>query len=140
MTLDLATVDTLNRCNLSEMEKVGKSLDPQAPEACEQFGRHVKKVEAALIHTYGIVAYVAVYQTSPGDAAKLWKLMSEFCEVALNVLRNMKERFRYCGTPELYDLALDYKILSDEKYQQNLRDSECLSLKIPSQLFPKKSS
>ena len=65
--------------------------------------------------------------------------MSEFCDLALNALRSLKEKFPYCGTPELYDLALDYKLVADERYQENLRDSECLSLKIPENLFPKRS-
>ena len=139
MTLDLTTVDALNRCSVSELEKAGQKLDPDAPGACEEFGRHVKKVEAALIHTYGLVAHIALYQESPAEAAQLWKQMGEFCAVTLIVLRQMKERFPHGGTPELYDLALDYKILADEKYQQNLRDSECLNLKIPEKLFPKQS-
>lgn len=139
MTLDLDTVDTLNRCSLSEMEKVGHSLNPQMPDSCGQFRGHVKKVEAALIYTYGLVSFIAVHRKDPFDAANLWKQMSAFCEAALTTLREMKDRFPYCGTPEVYDMALDYKIASDEKYQQNLRDSECLSLPIPGRFFPKKS-
>ncbi|HTG42959.1 MAG TPA: hypothetical protein VK633_00385 [Verrucomicrobiae bacterium] len=140
MTLDLATVDTLNRCNVSEMEKVGHALNPQVPGSCEEFGRHVKKVEAALIHTYSIVAYVSLHQKNPAEAAALWKHMGNFCDVAINALRTLKERFPFCGAPELYDMALDYKIAAEDRYQQNIRDSECLTLKIPADLFPKKNS
>lgn len=139
MTLDLSTVDILNRCNVTEMKKAGDLLDPQVPGACVEFGRHVKRVEAAIIHTYGLVAYLALYQEEPAEAARLWKQMGEFCETALTALSDLKERFPYCGTPELYDLALDYKLLVEEKFQQNLRDSECRNLTIPARLFPKKS-
>src|SRR5215204_1897078 len=100
MTVDFSTVDALNRCNVSELEKIGRSLNPQAPGSCEEFGRHVKKVEAALIHTYGIVAYVAMYQDRPSDAAELWSRMGDFCDLAINALRTLKERFPSCGTSE----------------------------------------
>jgi hypothetical protein len=121
------------------MEKVGRALNPENPRSREAFGHQVRKVQAALIHTYGLVAYVAVYQKSPNDAAKLWHFMGEFCGLAINALRDLKERFPYCGAPELYDLALDYKLAADERYQQNVRDAECLTLKIPPNLFPKKT-
>jgi len=140
MIVDLAALETVNRCNVSEMEKVGKALNPENRAACELFGHQVKNVEAALIHTYRLVSYVAVNQESPAKAAELWKSMGEFSDLAINALRDIKGQFPYCGAPELYDLALDYKLAAEERYQQNTRDSECLSLKIPTNLFPKKSS
>ncbi|MDB6041022.1 MAG: hypothetical protein JWM99_4863 [Verrucomicrobiales bacterium] len=140
MMVDLATFETLNRCNVSEMEKVGNSLSPENPTACDEFRVHLKKVEAALIHTYSLVAYLALYQKNPIDAAELWKFMSKFSDLTINTLKTIKGKFPYCGAPELYDLALDYKLASDDRHQQNTRDAECLTLTIPPNLFPKRNS
>lgn len=139
MMADLNVVDTVNRCNISEMEKIGKALDPQHHDSCQKFGIHVAGVQAALVHTYRIVSYVAVREQSPTQAAAHWKKMSEFCDLTLNALKSLKEKFPYCGTPAVYDLALDYKIASEERCTENLRDSECLKLTIPPGLFPKKN-
>src|SRR4051794_31246434 len=136
---DLDVVDAVNRCNISEMEKFGETLDPQSPESCANFGRYVSGVQAALVHTYRIVAYVAVREESPKQAAAHWRKMSEFCDLALEALKNLKDKFPYCGTPAVYDLALDYKIASEERYTENIRDSECLNLAIPQGLFPKQN-
>lgn len=139
MTLELDVVDTVNRCNISELEKLGESLDPQRPDSCDKFGEHVAGVQAALVHTYRIVSYVAVRTDDPKLAAQHWKQMGEFCDLALNALKTLKEKFPYCGTFAVYDLALDYKLAADERYNQNIRDSECLNLAIPPGLFPKKN-
>ena len=139
MMIDLEVVNTVNRCNVSEMQKVCQLLDPKMEDSCAKFGKHVITVQAALMHTYRIVTFVAVHEKNPAQAAALWKQMGEFCDHALGALKSLKERFPKCGTPELYDLALDYKIGSDERYQQNLRDSECQKQAIPAGLFPKKS-
>ncbi len=139
MTLEMDVVDTVNRCNISEMEKLGESLDPQQPGACEKFGAQVAGVHAALVHTYRIVSFVGVRTENPKIAAQYWKRMGEFCDLALSALKTLKEKFPYCGTPAVYDLALDYKLASDERYNQNILDSECLNLEIPTDLFPKKN-
>ncbi len=137
--IDLKVVDALNRCNVSEMELVGSTLDPSLEDSCEKFGRKVSIVQAALVHTYGIVAFAAVREKNPEQAVILWETMSAFCDVALIALKSLKEKFPHCGTPEVYDLALDYKLASEERYTQNLRDSECLNKAIPVGLFPNKN-
>lgn len=139
MTSELDLVDTVNRCNISEMEKVGAALDPNHHDSCQTFAIHVQGVHAALLHTYRIVAYAAVREADPGRAALHWKRMSEFCELAIKVLKKVKDKFPNCGTSAVYDLALDYKIASDERRSENLRDSECLNLKIPAGLFQKQN-
>ena len=139
MMIDLKVVDAFNRCNVSEMERVGKALDPSMEDSCAKFGRMVSIVQSALVHTYGIFTFAAVREKDPKQAAILWESMSDFCDVALNALKSLKEKFPHCGTPEVYDMALDYKLASEERYTQNLRDSECLILPIPAGLFPNKN-
>ncbi len=139
MTSELDLIDTINRCNISEMEKVGAALDPDHHDSCQTFTAHVTGVQAALTHTYRIISYVAVRESDPGKAAAHWKKMSEFCDLALKALKKLEDKFPHCGTNTVYDLALDYKSACDERHDQNLRDSECLNLKIPTGLFQKKN-
>lgn len=119
------------------MEEAAKAYDPNKSGSCESFARHVSGVEAAIMHTYQIVAHYAVRQKNPADAAEMWKEMSKLCETALIVLKDLKERQPYCGTPGLYDRALDYKMAADERYYENLQDAECAKMSQPDGLFPK---
>ena len=137
MTLNQDLVDAVNLCSISEMEKDGRELDPKNPDSCTAFAEHVTRIQVALMHTYQIVAYAAVREPSPVQAAEHWKKMARFCDLALTVLKDAKERFPSCGTSTVYDLALDYKLASDEHYNENQRDSECLTMAIPTGLFPK---
>jgi hypothetical protein len=133
-------LDAVNRCQISEMEKAARELDPGSPDSCIQFGRHVQNVQAAIIHTYQIVAYQAIRDKDPAVAAARWKAMSDFCDAALATLKDLKNAHPHCGTPELYDLALDYKSAAFDRYLANQEDSECLKAnkgEIPSGLFPK---
>jgi hypothetical protein len=51
-------------------------------------------------------------------------VMEEMNGVRCSTPRERLERqIPYCGTPELYDLALDYKITADKNYRQNLEDA-----------------
>ena len=116
------------------MRKAGDELVPDAVDSCQAFSDHVRGVEAAVIHTYQITAYRAVREPDPGDAAKHWKQMVEFCENALVVTAALRAKFPTCGTPELYNLALKYRAEAEKRFHQNLRDSEVGSP--PDGLFP----
>ncbi len=74
-------------------------------------------------------------KSPPDIAAKLWKEMVGFCEEAINALWKLKNLYSGCGTPELYDLALDYRQQAEERYRENLEDSQCQT-PIPKGLFP----
>jgi hypothetical protein len=129
-----APIDILtcvNRCQVAEMEKA-----TPATTTCVEFFKHVRNVQASIINTFQVVAYEAVRVADPKDAARLWKQMSTICESALRVLRKLKDAFPNCGTPELYDLTLDYKSEADKRYYQNLQDSECTRTEAPTGLFP----
>jgi hypothetical protein len=134
----LEMVGAVNRCQINAMEKAGKELDPSRVESCEEFGNHVIAVKAALIHTYALVAHASIQEKSPEAAAELWKTMVVFCEESLNVLRKLKDLYPHCGTPQLYDLSLDYRQEAQERYLSNLEDSKCQT-PIPDRLFPKLS-
>ena len=135
----LEVLSSVNRCQIAEMEKKGKELDPAQYGSCEKFSHYVRNVQAAIIHTYQITAFWALRESEPEKAALLWRQMSDFCDSALAVLKVLKDIFPGCGAPELYDLTLDYKIETDKRWHQNLEDSECAKTPIPEGLFPKKS-
>jgi hypothetical protein len=137
VTIDLEVVNDLNRCTVAELERLGDALDPQDTDSCSQFGNRVFAVQAALVQTYRIIAHVATREAAPDQAAELWRQMEEFCDQTLNALRKLKAKFPYCGTPQLYDLALEYRLAASKRYQQNLQDAECLQDPIPAGLFPK---
>ncbi|MGA2864994.1 MAG: hypothetical protein ABSF95_10975 [Verrucomicrobiota bacterium] len=120
------------------MEIAGKQLDPSQIESREAFGAHVRNVQAAIIHTYALIAHASVQETSAEAAAALWKGMVELCEDALKVLWKLKSLYPNCGTPELYDLTLDYRQEAEERYHQNLEDSQCQT-PVPAGLFPNKN-
>ena len=131
----LDIISTVNRRQLGDMEIAGKQLDPSQTESCAAFGVHVRNVQAAIVHTYALVAHASVNEATPEAATALWKAMIEQCDDALRVLRKLKDLYPDCGTPELYDLTLDYRREVEERYRQNLEDSQC-QMPIPAGLFP----
>ena len=134
--LGLEDLNSVNHCQISEMEKAGDTLDPNAYESCTEFSRHVRNVQAAIVHTYQMVAHKAVRESDPGKAAVLWKEMGELCDEALKQLKRLKDVYPTCGTQELYNLTLDYKNAAHRRYMDNLEDSECTTMPLPSGLFP----
>jgi hypothetical protein len=136
-TLEL--LGSVNRCQVAELEKAGKQLDPSAYDSCAVFGQHVRNVQAAVIHTYQLISFAAIRETDPAKAMSLWEEMVRFCEDALNVLSGLREVYPQCGTHELYDLALDYRREAQDRYLSNREDSECVTTQIPAELFPKKN-
>lgn len=131
----LDIVNEVNRCQVGAMETAGQQLDPSQTESGELFGARVRNVEAAIVHTYALIAHAAIKEASPDAAATLWKGMVEQCDQALRVLRQFKDLYPDCGTPELYNLALDYRREAEERYRQNSEDAQC-QMPIPAGLFP----
>jgi hypothetical protein len=114
------------------------TINPETT-SCQEFFKHVRNVQASIVNGYQIVAFTALRAPGPAEAAALWKQISLMCEDALRALRTLKNSFPNCGTPELYDLTLDYKSEADKRYYQNLEDSECAKIAAPEGLFPKVS-
>src|ERR1043166_968605 len=116
------------------MKTAGRELDPADEESCALFRNHVRGVQSALVYTYAVIAHLSVQQKSPQEAANLWKEMIGFCEESIKVLWKLKDLYSGCGTPELYDLALDYRQKADERYHDNLEDARCQT-PVPKGLF-----
>src|SRR6266566_6617004 len=131
MGITLEHLNSVNRCQIAEMEKAAKEFDPKKVGSCEVFSNQVRNVQAAVIHTYQLTAFASLQEADAAKAAVLWKEMVTFCEEALTALKMLKDRFPPCGAPELYDLALDYRSEAEKRYHQNLQDSECLKIPAP---------
>ena len=134
--LDSDVLNSVNRCQIAEMEKLGRELDPQQSGAGDRFAERVRHVAAAIIHTWQLTAFASLRESDPAAAAKLWKAMSQLCDNALAVLKQVKDMYPGCGAPQLYDLTLDYKIAADKRHYQSLEDAECAQTPPPNGLFP----
>lgn len=134
--LDSDVLNSVNRCQIAEMEKMGRELDPQQPGSCDRFAERVRHVEAVIVHTWQLTAFASLRESDPAAAAKLWKAMSQLCDNALVVLKAFKDTYPLCGTPGLYNLTLDYKNAAAKRYHQNLEDAECAQTPPPNGLFP----
>lgn len=97
------------------------------------------RVKSVIIHTYKIVSFAAIKEENPGKSAELWKGMAALCNLALEALKGLKETRPQCGTAELYNLVLDYKLASDKRYLSNMQDAEWAKIQIPQGLFPSQS-
>jgi hypothetical protein len=139
MSETLEILNSVNRCQVAEMEKAGRELDPQHFDSCNIFATHVRSVQAAIIHTYQFTAVATLRESDPKVAAMLWKEMSQLCDSALKVLASLKDTYPLCGTPQLYDLALEYRSEAEKRYYQNLQDAECAMMPMPKGLFPSKN-
>jgi hypothetical protein len=129
----------INRPQIDEMQRIGDSFsDPNVPGACEAFTRQVKIVEGILVQTYGLGTALAKRAEDLREVAEIWNGMSSFCNAALLTLSSLKDKYPYCGTPQLYDLALDYKLACDKRYRGVLEEIACQSTEFPKGLFPEK--
>lgn len=139
MALNCDIMEAVNHCQILEMEKAGKELDPEQSDSCEQFSHHVRAVQAVIVHTYQMIAFASIRESDPFKAAELWKGMVTLCDSALAVLKGLRNVYPHCGTPELYNLTLDYRLAAEKRQLQNLEDSEWAKTPLPDKLFQKQS-
>jgi ribonucleotide reductase beta subunit family protein with ferritin-like domain len=133
----LGSMRTLNRCQVENLEKAGKSLDPTDQNSCAVFNQYVSNVHATILYNFQLTGFRAVRKSNPADAASLWLEMKNLCEEAMNVVQAYKELYPACGTSELYDLALACWSEAEDRRRANAKDAECLNKPIPVGLFPK---
>jgi hypothetical protein len=116
--------------------KVAHSLDPKAPESCGVFGQQVRALGRSLDSTYRAAALLARRTERVAELAEIWKAVSVACDEVLGALKSLKDDYPGCGTPELYDLALDYKSAASKRYELNREAIEWSNEKMPDRLFP----
>jgi hypothetical protein len=130
----------INRPQVDYMQKIGEAItDPNSLDACEIFTKQVRIVEGLLIQTYGIAAEFSKRAADLQEIADIWSSMAMFCNVVLQTLSLLKDKFPYCGTPQLYDMALDYKLECDKRFRGVLEEVSCQRVEIPKGILPELS-
>lgn len=136
--LSFEEVFSTGKPRVEKLKVVGDSFVAyDDPGACEAFAEQVDGVEDFLKEIYRI-AMLYARREEPSEVAKILNLMSDFCTSAMKTLSGLKTKYPYCGTTELYDLALDYKIACDQRYNNVLAELECQNQILPTGLFPSK--
>ena len=104
--LEFSDILEVGRPQIEEMRRIGNSYaSADAPGACVAFTRQVRLAEGVVVHSYGVAVAVARKSGDLSEVARVWSKMSQFCLQALDVLRILKHKYPYCGTPELYDVG-----------------------------------
>jgi hypothetical protein len=136
--LNFSDILSVSQPQITEMERIGNLYpDASAPGACAAFTRQVRLVEGIVVQTYGVAAALAKKTEDLNEVADVWNKMSRFCHSALQILADLKHKYPYCGTSELYDLVLDYKLAADKRYTGTLEEATCQKTEFPKGLFPK---
>jgi hypothetical protein len=127
----------INQPQIAEMQRVADSFaDPEMPGASETFSKQVRLIEGVLTQTYGVATAIARKTADLKEVAEIWELMGLFCNSVLHTLAALRHKFPSCGTPQLYDLALDYKLACDKRYKGVLEERTCLTMEFPKGLLP----
>lgn len=135
--LSFEDIVTVGQPRITELQRVGDSFpDAFSPGALLAFSRQVKNVEAAVVQTYAIAATAAKKADTHDEVADIWKLMGQLCESALQALSGLMNKYPECGTSQLYDLVLDYKLACDERQRGALEEKTCLTMEFPKGLLP----
>jgi len=135
--LSFTEIIAINHAPVAEMERLGARYpDQRAPGAGEVFRRQVRLVESVLVQTYGLGASVARKAESLEEAAVVWRDTSALCNGVLAVLTELRHRYPDCGAPQLYDLALDYKLAADKRSKEVQEEIECQKHPLPPGLLP----
>jgi len=122
---------------VAELQRVGGLYVGQdTPEACRVFTKQVKLVEGAVTSAYADAAQITRKTECPEEISKIWSAMNDYCDKALQVISGLKDKYPFCGTPELYSLLLDYKLACDKRCRNILEEIECLKTPPPKGLFP----
>lgn len=127
----------VGRPEIEEMQRIGDAYSSaEAPGACEAFTRQVRNAESVVLYTYRVAATLAKRAEELNEVAEIWSEMSSFCQSALHSLSNLKHKYPYCGTPELYDLVLDYKLACDKRFRNASEEMACQKAQFPKGLLP----
>jgi hypothetical protein len=135
--LTMDDVAQLNQEPIEELRRIAEALDPAAPDSCEIFAKEVASVETVLRQTYKAAALMARRTDSPEQEAGIWRRMQEFANRVMDALKQLKDVYPKCGTPELYDLALDYRVAADKRLALITESIQCQNLPTPEGLFPR---
>ena len=134
--LSFDEIVALGEPQIARLLEIGNRFeDAYESGACEAFSKQVRNVESFLVQTY-VIAISIARRSDLNETLTIWEKMEDFCTSALKVLSDLKNKYSDCGTPELHDLALDYKLACQKRYNNISEEIECQNIKIPEGLFP----
>ena len=134
--ISLADVREISRRPLAHLAEMGGQLDPAKQESTVIMREEVLRTEERLKQFYQLGVVAARLSSGPAQAVEVWKAVSEFADETLAVLSTLKDKYPTCGTPELYDLALEYKSAAMKRAKLNEEATRCQTLTAPPGLFP----
>lgn len=127
----------VGRPQIQAMQSIGDAFPTaEAAGACVAFTRQVRIVEGIVIQTYGVAASMAKKTEDLTEIAEIWNGMSQFCRSAMTILSGLKHKYPYCGTNELYDMVLDYKLACEKRFKGVMEELSCQSTSFPEGLLP----
>jgi hypothetical protein len=138
-TISLETLVSLNQGPFAEMVRTAAQLDPANQHSSWKFTKCVMGCETALKQMYRASALLAKEAENDVDEAQIWKQMVVYADGVIKTLAELKGTYPECGTPELYNLALDYRSAAQERFEASLSAKECQTNQALSRLFPQTS-
>jgi hypothetical protein len=122
---------------LDHLKQVGNAYpDAFAPGACVAFAKQVRLLEGFITQAYVVAVSIAKKADDLHEVANVWERMGMFCTSSLHTLALLKNKYPDCGTSQLYDLTLDYKLACDKRYRSVIEEIECQKQDLPTGLFP----
>ena len=135
--LEFSAIVETEKPQIEDLLKVAERYpDPAAMDAREAFSKQVRAVEGLITNTYRVAVAFARKANDPHEESETWRCMGGLCNMAIQILSTLKEKYPYCGTPQLYDLVLDYKIACDKRRNETEEEIACQTLPTPTGLFP----
>ena len=135
--LNFGDILEVGQPQIEEMQRIGDAYaGPDVPGACEAFTRQVRIVLGIVVQTYGVAAALTRKADELSEVAEIWSQMGFFCRSAMVILSSLKNKYPYCGTPELYDMVLDYKLACDKRYRGAMEELACQKTEFPKGLLP----
>ena len=119
----------------SELERLGEVYpNGETQEACEAFTGEVNLHKATVKLAYRHVVTCLKGASDLDVIVKCWDILIRFIDRSTDIVRGLKERFPYCGTPELYNELLEYRNAASKRRDQALEERECIG-QLPEGLF-----
>lgn len=135
--LNFSDILEVGQPQIEEMQRIGDAYaSPNDPGACEAFTRQVRIVEGIVVQTYGMAAALTRKADELSQVAEIWSRMGIFCRSAMVILSSLKHKYSDCGTSELYDRVLDYKLACDKRYRGAMEELACQKTEFPKGLLP----
>ena len=135
--INLRDMAEMTRGEIEQTVRAADRYNPSVTASCEEFYKQVRSLESSVTCAYKIAVRLAKRTTDLRELCDIWKTASEICDSILKALKSLKDSRPECGTPQLYDLALDYKNAAFKRYQLNQEALQWEKTEIPEGLFPK---